>query len=236
MTTTGGERQRNDDGALAAIAGLGYGGLQATLLSAAALVISGFSLYESSFKTAEVEVFVPPVIHYARDNGGDVELFSVPVTITNGGARTGTVLSMQLDVEDLKTHKIKRYYSAYLGEHQVDPDATNRSFAPLSIAGHQTFTDTVRFYPEGNVLPALVDDAGDFRFTLTLLTAEPSQPDLIDRYWRHKPDPVTFERRLPWFSEQQLGMRRLAIAMRVKAESPPAAEPKNDANAAPGAQ
>jgi hypothetical protein len=218
MTTT--PQSSGADGTLASLAAIGYGGLHATILSAVALVLSAFSLYESSFKTADLEIFVPPVIHYARDNDGSVELFAIPITVTNAGARTGTVLSMQLDVEDLKSHKTKRYYSAYLGEHQVDATATNRSFAPLSIAGRETFTETVRFYPEGDVLPRLIEDAGDFRFTVTLLTAEPSHPDLIDRYLRKPPAPIQFERTLPWVSDQQLGSRRITIAMHEKSPEP----------------
>ncbi len=167
MTTNGAPRPSSNDATLASLtSAIGYGGLQATIISAVALVISAFSLYESTFKTADLEVFVPPVIHYARDNDGNVELFSVPITVTNSGARTGTILTMQLDVENLNTHKTKRYYSALLGEHQVDASATNRAFAPLSIAGRETFSDTVRFYPDGDALPRLVDEAGDFRFTL----------------------------------------------------------------------
>ena len=88
---------------------------------------------------------------------------------------------MELTVEDLKTKQTKRYYSAFLGEHQVDPDAPNRSFAPLSIAGHGTFSDTVRFYPVGNPLPKLAEEAGDYRFSLSLVTAAPARPDLVDR-------------------------------------------------------
>lgn len=224
MATT--PQRSGDDGTLASIAAIGYGGLQATILSAVALVLSAFSLYESSFKTAELEIFVPPVIHYARDNDGNVELFAIPITVTNSGARTGTVLSMQLTVEDLKSHKTKRYYGAFLGEHQVDPTATSRSFAPLSIAGRETFTDTVRFYPVGNPLPKLVEDAGDFRFTVTLLTAQPANPDLIDRYLARAPGPVVFERTLPWVSDEQLGSRRITIAMHEKSPEPPTATDK----------
>lgn len=215
--TISGPQHSGDDRTLASLAAaVGYGGMQATVLSAVALVLSAFSLYQSTFKTADLEVFVPPVIHYARDSGGDVELFAIPITITNAGARTGTVLSMQLDVEDLKTHKSKRYYSAFLGEHQVNPDATNRLYAPLSIAGRETFSDTVRFYPEGNPLPKLAAEAGDFRFTLNLLTAEPAEPDFIDRNWRQKPLPVVFERTLDWVSDEQLGSRRITIPMHEK--------------------
>jgi hypothetical protein len=194
----------------------GYGGLHATILSAFALVLSAFSLYEASFKTADLETYVPPVIQYARDGGGDIEVFVVPITVTNSGARTGTVLSMELNVENLKTKQTKRYYSALLGEHQVDDNAPNRSFAPLSIAGHNTFSDTVRFYPVGNPLPHLADDAGDFRFTLNLITALPAKPDLIDRVLSKKPPPVAFERTLPWISDQQLGSRRITISMPEK--------------------
>jgi hypothetical protein len=220
------------DAALASvIVNSGYGGLHATILSAVALVLSAFSLYEASFKTADIEIYIPPVIQYARDGGGDTEVFVVPITVTNAGARTGTVLSMQLSVEDIKTKRTKTYYSAFLGEHQIDADAPNRSFAPLSIAGRGTFSDTVRFYPIGNPFPKLAEEAGDYRFTLSLVTAAPVKPDLVDRLLGSKPAPVTFERTLPWVSEQQLGARRITIAMPEKgwtalpaAETQPATE------------
>lgn len=195
----------------------GYGGLHATILSGFALVLSAFSLYEASFKTAELEIFIPPVIQYGRDGGGDTELFVVPITVTNSGARTGTVLSMELAVEDLKTKRVKRYYSAFLGEHPRDSNALNRQFAPLSIAGRAVFTETVRFYPAGNPLPAVVDEEAEYRFRIKLNTATSPEPGLLDRLaGRVDPKPVTFEMTLPWFSEQQLGTRRSTIAMHSK--------------------
>ncbi len=197
----------------------GRGGRIASLLSALALGFSGLSFYESVLKTAALEVYVPPVIHYARDQGGDVELFAIPITIVNSGARTGTALTMELTVENLRTDaavQTKRYYSAYIGEHSPKDDAANRAFAPLSLAGRETFSDTVRFYPEGNPLPALVDDAGDYRFTLKLTTAVPAYPGILDGLLRRDIQPIAFERTLPWFSEQQLGMRRITIPMHDK--------------------
>ncbi len=90
------------------------GGRLATLISMAAFVFSGFSLYESTLKQPKLESFVPPVIHYGRDGGGDIELFAIPITVTNDGARAATVLSMERDVTD-SAGITKKYYSAYLG-------------------------------------------------------------------------------------------------------------------------
>ena len=93
----------------------GHGGKFATVLSGVALVFSGFSYYESSMKTADLAVFVPPMIHYARD--GDVQ-------------------NLRPDAE----RKTERFHSAFLGEYPRTDDAINSSFAPLSITGHGTFT------------------------------------------------------------------------------------------------
>jgi len=230
MTTTSGGARPGDDRALVGLAAaIGYGGVQATILSALALVMSAFSLYESSFKTSEIELFVPPVIQYARDGGGDTDVFVVPLTITNSGARTGTVLSMELVAENQTTKQSKRFYSAFLGEHQVDADAPNRSFAPLSIPGKGTFTETVRFYPVGNPFPKVAEEAGDFRFTLKLVTAAPTRPDIVERLFAQTLEPAVFERTLPWVSEQQLGSRRITISMPEKGWT---AGPTNEAPAA----
>jgi len=197
----------------------GRGGRIASVLSALALGFSGLSFYESVLKTAALEVYVPPVIHYARDSDGQVELFAIPITIVNSGARTGTALTMELAVENLRADapvKTKRYYSAFMGEHSAKDDDTKQSFAPLSLAGRETFSETIRFYPEGDPLPALVDDAGNFRFTLKLTTAIPANAGLIDGFLRREIAPIAFERTLPWFSEQMLAQRRITIPMHDK--------------------
>jgi hypothetical protein len=216
MTTTSGTQPNEEYARANLAAAMGYGGWHATILSAFALVLSAYSLYESSFKTAAIEIYVPPVIQYGRDGGGSTEVFVVPITVTNAGARTGTILAMELTAENLKTKQAKRFYGAFLGEHQVDENAPNRSYAPLSIAGRGTFTDTVRFFPVGNPFPKIVDDAGDYRFTLKLVTAAPARPDFIDRLFSNKPEPVVFERTLPWMSDQQLDQRRITISMPEK--------------------
>lgn len=74
----------------------------------------------------------------------------------------------------------------------------------------------MRFYPIGNPFPKLAEEAGDYRFTLSLVTAAPARPDIVDRVLATKPAPVVFERTLPWVSEQQLGQRRITISMPEK--------------------
>lgn len=195
----------------------GSSGLIAAVFSAMALGFSGFSFYMSALQAADLAVYVPPTIHYARDGGGDIELFAIPVTIANEGARSGTVLSMELEVERAKDKQTKRYYSAFLGEHPRNADALNRQFAPLSISGRAVFTETVRFYAAGNPLPKLVEEEGEYTFRLSLNTATPAEPSLLDRLaGRTAIEPIVFRMTLPWISDQQLGFRRATIAMHAK--------------------
>lgn len=211
-----------EDGADRATAG-SYRRWLSTAFSAVAICISCISFYMSTLQGPELEIYVPPTIHYGRDGGGDTELFAIPITITNSGARTGAVLSMELEVQNPKTNTSKRYYSAFLGEHPREATTPNRQFAPLSIPGRGVFSETVRFYPVGEALPKLVDAQGEYAFRLKLNTATPPEPSLIDRLQgRTQPAPITFQMTLPWMSDQHLNFRRGTIAMNSKDWKPAA--------------
>jgi hypothetical protein len=212
----------SDDGGFGTVsdaAGPGGGWLAASI-SALAFVFSGISFYSSVLQQAELEVYVPPVLQYARDGGGEVDVFALPVTIANNGANTGSVLAMELLVENPKTGaepKSKTFYSAFVGEHPREADALNRAFAPIAVAGRATFSETIRFYPQGNPLPKLVQEAGDYRFTLRLVVARPPEPSWMDRLIAaHAPEPLVFERTIPYISEQHLGFRRGTVSMHAK--------------------
>lgn len=208
----GGPRRGEDLGAGAIIEHGSHGGLFATILSGVALLISGLSYYETTLKTAELSVFVPPMVSYARD-GRDV--FNVPLTISNEGARTGTVLTIELDVEKIggppsgSGMKSRKFYAAFLGEYPAGKEnaSIGKAFAPIAIAGHSAFTETVRFYPTDDKESVLVDDKGDYRFTLSLITAKASQPDLVEKALRTDPKPLVFDRTMPYFAIQHIAFR-----------------------------
>lgn len=222
-----------------------HGGLFATVLSGVALIISGLSYYESTLRSAELSVYVPPMIHYARD--GDADVFNIPITIANDGAKNGTVLSMELDVDNLRAdaeRKNGRFHSAFLGDYPRDDKVPNRSFAPLSIPGHGTFTETVRFYPMDDARGFVVDDKGDYRFTLTLSVARPPEASVIGRlFGRAPPRPLVFELNLPYLAVQHLSFRNGTQAMFNKDWKPATAfsapsdlsapEPSSDSGSGP---
>ena len=203
----------------------------ATLVSAFAFAFSGVSFYETVIKQPRLSVFVPPVLSYGQDEGGDLEVFAIPITITNDGARSGTVLSMELEVESLTPKpdapNSKRYYSAFLGEHPKSQETANRAFAPVSIAGRASASETIRFYPQGNPKPHIVQDAGTFRFTLKLATAATPPQSFLDKLFKHgDPEPIIFARTLPWFSSQSLSFRRATIPMHAEDWKPTVSGPK----------
>ena len=226
----------DDAGTRHAMEQVSHGGRLATALSAIALVFSGFTFYESALKRPDLSVYVPPMIHYARD--GDNDVFNVPVTITNDGAKSGTVLTMELVAENLRDgaeRKSARFHSAFIGEHPRSDDTVNRSFAPISIAGNGTFTETIRFYPMENPLPFLVDDKGDYRFTLKLVTPGSVSATAWDPFASRNPTPLTFDVTLPFISFQHLAFRRGTIAMFNKDWKPASSVPAGQAQDSPAA-
>ncbi len=188
--------------ALGAIAPVARGGWLSTLFSAAAVLASCVSVYVSTLQAAQLEVYLPPVFVYFMD--GEGENFTIPVSLANGGARSGTVVSMELEVHNPKTNDTQRFYSAYLGEHpKMQTTANVRQFTPITILGQSVYAETVRFYPittEGrqDASKRLVQGAGDYRFRLKINIAAPPEPSLVDRLQgRTQPAPVSVQMTLP---------------------------------------
>jgi hypothetical protein len=153
------------------------GGRLAVIVSAIALLFSGYSLWETSLKSAELHAFVPPVIQFAAPyQNSNFEVVAVPITLTNEGARSATVLSMTLSVTDPRTNHTKRFYAADLGRWTMERTRSGsyEPFAPISLAGRASRTESVLFYTRGDAEKPeqLIRQPGNYRFELSMDLAE----------------------------------------------------------------
>jgi hypothetical protein len=147
-----------------------------TAISAIALIGSVVSMWETTIKQAEVRVHVSDNIYFTRDPYGSYEVLIIPVTLSNRGARDGTVLTLALDVKNLKSNQSKRFKSTFTADAswfsgRDDLTANLRRpkvpFAPVSVAGHGAFTATLLFYPVDDPEKRVVDSNSKIEMTMT---------------------------------------------------------------------
>ncbi|HEX2843087.1 hypothetical protein [Hyphomicrobium sp.] len=178
------------------------GGLGATLFSAVAVIFSGYSLWDSSLRNADLRVFVPRVIYYAAPyQNSNFEMISIPVTIANEGAQTGTALHMDLAVTDPRTKETKHFYAAEFGVWSMERTRTRSytGFAPISLEGRSSRTESILFYTRGEEEKPeqIIREPGAYEFTLTVTPAD--QGGLLASKEASKPISVSFERVLPFY-------------------------------------
>lgn len=175
------------------------GGWLATVISAFALLFSGFSFYETVLRAPELAIYVPPQIQYTDPDRPDspFEVFVLPITFANHGARSGTVLSLDLTVTNPRTGQSKRFYSAYSGPWSQD---AGQSFSPVSLSGRAAISQTIQFLPRvEEEVPRILDfEAGDYQLTLTMQTADASEIGWLDGLGLSKgsAEPLSFDMRI----------------------------------------
>jgi hypothetical protein len=135
-----------------------HGGVTA-IVSAIALLFSAYSLWETSLKQADLNVYATGVVTYERDTSaaeyimpvGGFEVFAVPITLANGGARDAPVLALQLDVKNPKTGLTARFAATYTADSayfaNTGAKRPKTPFSALVIAGRSAWSGTVLFYP-----------------------------------------------------------------------------------------
>lgn len=232
--------ENNDIAQTTATGGSGgsFAAIVTGLASAVALVFSAISLYHSVLKQPELQFYVSPVVHYTRDPSANYEVFAIPLTIANHGARDGAVLDMELTVSSGNGGESKRFYSAYRvdGDFFVPPggydqqarrfervDRPKEPFAPISIAGRSNYSATLLFYTKGKAFPKIVSEAGEYDLTLMLDTRLDKSLGILDDLTRIEPQPVQLRVRLPYFSESDV-RRGGTLRMLNVAWSPPETE------------
>ena len=113
----------------------------AILTSVVALGFSGYSFYETVVKQPELRLYQPPMVYMYREGFRDV--FAIPITVSNDGARRGTVLSFDLEVTQRETGKSMKFQNLKFGE---TPNAGARLYTPMTVAGRSSSSDVVLFY------------------------------------------------------------------------------------------
>jgi hypothetical protein len=152
-----------------------------TLLSLVALLFSGYSLYETVLRAPQLSIFVAPRIDYVDPDRPEAvrEVFILPMTLANDGARPATAIAINLQVTNPRTKQSKTFYAARLGSWGEMP---LRPFTPVVLGGRATYSHPVQFEPRAgeSVMRILDQDAGTYEFKLTVDTAGAGQAGAID--------------------------------------------------------
>lgn len=181
------------------------GGFAVAAISGIALLFSAYSLWETSLKSSDLQVFVPPVIYYSSPyNNSNFEMIQIPVTLVNEGAQTGTALHFDLEVTDPRTKQTKRFYSAEFGVWSMERTRQRAytGFAPISLQGYSSRTESILFYTRGadEKPEQLIHEAGTYEFKLSLVEAEGGSPGWLDNVIGKAANPsITFQRALPFY-------------------------------------
>ncbi len=112
-----------------------------TLVSIVALVFSGYSFYETVLKQASLRIYQPPLIHMFREGFRDV--LAIPITISNDGARRGTILSFDLEVTHPETNKSVKFQNLHFG---ASPKDEVKLFHPITVPGRSSYSGIVLFH------------------------------------------------------------------------------------------
>ncbi len=140
-----------------------------TVMSTVALLFSAYSLYESSLRGPQLSVHVAPRIDYTDPDRPTAvrEVFVLPLTLANDGARGATVLGINLEVTNPRTKQSKIFYAARLGSWGETP---LKPFAPVVLSGKAIYSQALQFEPRpGETVPTILDQTGgDYTFKLTL--------------------------------------------------------------------
>ncbi|RTL68195.1 MAG: hypothetical protein EKK41_16075 [Hyphomicrobiales bacterium] len=180
------------------------GGKLATLVSAFALAFSAASFYETVLKQAHIKAYVTDTISYTRDPYGGYEVFAVPVTIANSGARDGAIVTLTLTVKNLEkgtAETLSSEFTAdaqYFGGREDVPARVKRPkqpFAPIAVLGRSAYAGTILFYTkEGRSAEdprTLVVPQANLEMTLTVQSPVPD--NWLDRTFYAPPASVALK-------------------------------------------
>ncbi|MCB1549588.1 MAG: hypothetical protein KDJ41_17435 [Hyphomicrobiaceae bacterium] len=181
-------------------------GWAATLLSAFAFLFSGLSFYETTLKQSDLRIYVTDTISYTRDPWGSYDVLAVPLTISNGGARDGAVITLAVEVKNVGTGESETFTSAYFADAQyfgAVEDVAKRikrpkqPFAPIAVPGRGSYSGTILFYPATAREKKLIEPKSKVELTIKVLTPAPS--GWLERTLGRAPERVSLKADVPNF-------------------------------------
>jgi hypothetical protein len=168
----------------------------AFVVAVVSLALSGVTLYVTVLDEPRLTVYSGCNWQYGRGPGSFDEYFVVPVTVVNSGARSGTVLAIDLVVDKGGAAR------SFAGNFTVAGlnDEGRRLFAPIAVAGHAAASSAVVFTRQRrtNTESLLFDLARSaarerFQATLKFRTAVPVSYGFADRLFANPATDARFE-------------------------------------------
>lgn len=192
----------------------------AILTSVVALGFSGYSFYETVVKQPELRIYQPPMIYMYRQGFRDV--FAIPITLSNDGARRGTVLSFDLEVTQRETGKTMKFQNLQFGE---VPNTGARLFTPMTVAGRSSSTEVVLFF--ATATGSFVETTGPVKLPLRF-ALKMNVDSTGDWLSPRQPAPVVFEMtasHIASFNQMEAGQATVLHDARwEEAEVPPSSK------------
>lgn len=150
--------------------------------------------------------YVPNTIAYTRDANGSFEVFVVPITVANTGARDGLVSSLELTVKNRNTGVIRTFHSHFVaGKNYLSTkeDYTKgltrpkSPFVPIAIPGRTSRSDTLLFYPNAYNKQRVLTKGGSFDFRLVAESQGIEELSFFSKLGHRKINPLIFTATLP---------------------------------------
>lgn len=138
-----------------------------TLVSFIALIVSCISFYVTSLEQPKPIVYISNVMLFGHDKDG-TEIFVLPITIANRGARDAVITKLNLVVTKQDATAYATFSSTHVGDNHRSP---NGLFSPISVAGHSSVAKTLIFTRNNHIEDTFVDTKGDYSYCLSIETA-----------------------------------------------------------------
>ena len=181
-----------------------HGGRAALAISLIALIFSAISLYETVLKTADVKYYTGSVMHYGRDPITRDNVFAVPLTIVNNGARDAVVTELTLRVRDSSQSGAAAvvFRSTYIGG---NPAKEKEPFTPISVPGRGSHNNTFLFYPAGRA-EGLTDElkAGKTGYHFCLSGNAEAAQTFLDAISKPAASALSFDGVIQWLNDAEL--------------------------------